>query len=94
MKIVQRIERILSRIEGGLLVLFLTAMVVLTFLQIVLRAFHTYGHFQWANTVVGYLDWADPLGGFSWGFSTHRREQTHQDRRYVRTATHPVASLP
>ena len=61
MKIVQRIERVLSRIEGGLLVLFLTVMVVLTFLQIVLRAFNTYGHFHWANTVMGYLDWAEPL---------------------------------
>ena len=61
MKILQRIERLLSRVEGGLLVLFLTTMVVLTFLQIVLRAFHAYGHLQWANTLMGYLDWAEPL---------------------------------
>lgn len=61
MKILQRIERVLSRMEGGLLVLFLTVMVVLTFFQIVLRAFHTYGHFQWANSAVGWIDWAEPL---------------------------------
>ena len=61
MKILQRIERVLSRMEGWLLVLFLTVMVVLTFLQIMLRAFHIYGHFQWANTAMGYLDWAEPL---------------------------------
>jgi len=61
MKILQRIDRILSRIEGRLLVLFLTVMVILTFVQIVLRAFHTYGHFQWANSAMGCLDWAEPL---------------------------------
>lgn len=61
MKTLQRLERSLGRIEGALLVLFLTVMVVLTFAQIVLRAFHTYGHFQWANAAVGCLDWAEPL---------------------------------
>lgn len=61
MKILQRIEKVLSRAEGGLLVLFLTVMVALTFVQIMLRAFHIYGHFQWANTLMGYLDWAEPL---------------------------------
>jgi TRAP-type C4-dicarboxylate transport system permease small subunit len=61
MKILQRIERGLTRIEGGLLVLFLTAMIVLTFLQILLRAFHGYGHLQWANVLMGHLDWAEPL---------------------------------
>jgi TRAP-type C4-dicarboxylate transport system permease small subunit len=61
MKILQRMEKLLGRVEGALLVLFLTVMVVLTFLQIVLRAFHTYGHFQWANSAAGYIDWAEPL---------------------------------
>lgn len=61
MKILQRLETVLGRVEGALLVLFLTVMVVLTFLQIVLRAFHTYGHFQWANSAMGTIDWAEPL---------------------------------
>jgi len=61
MKTMQRIEKILSRIEGGLLILVLTVMVVLTFLQVMLRAFHVHGQFQWANTVMGYFDWAEPL---------------------------------
>jgi TRAP-type C4-dicarboxylate transport system permease small subunit len=61
MKILQRIERLLTHIEGWLLILFLTTMIVLTFTQIVLRAFHVYGHSQWANIVVGHLDWVEPL---------------------------------
>jgi C4-dicarboxylate transporter, DctQ subunit len=61
MKTMQRIEKILSRIEGGLLILFLTVMVALTFLQVMLRAFHVHGHFQWANAVMGYFYWAEPL---------------------------------
>jgi len=59
MKLLQRIDNILGRIEGGFVVLFLTAMVVLTFIRITLRALHVHGHFQWANAVMGYFDWAE-----------------------------------
>jgi TRAP-type C4-dicarboxylate transport system permease small subunit len=61
MIILHHIDRAIRRVEGGLLVLFLSLMVCLTFLQIVLRAFHIYGRFQWANALMGYLDWTEPL---------------------------------
>ena len=61
MKLLQRIDRAIRRAEGGLIIVFLSLMVSLTFLQIVLRAFHVYGRFQWANSLMGYLDWTEPL---------------------------------
>jgi TRAP-type C4-dicarboxylate transport system permease small subunit len=61
MKRLQRIDRAIRRLEGGLLILFLSLMVSLTFLQIVIRGFHIYGRFQWANSLTGYLDWTEPL---------------------------------
>lgn len=61
MNVLQRIDRALGRMEGWFLVFFLALMVILTFLQVVLRAFHIYGHFHWANALMGRLDWAGPL---------------------------------
>jgi TRAP-type C4-dicarboxylate transport system permease small subunit len=61
MILLQRIDRAIRRAEGGLLILFLSLMVTLTFLQITLRAFHVYGRFEWANSLMGYLDWTEPL---------------------------------
>jgi TRAP-type C4-dicarboxylate transport system permease small subunit len=61
MKRLQRIDRAIRRIEGGLLILFLSLMVSLTFVQVALRGFHIYGRFQWANFLMGYLDWTEPL---------------------------------
>jgi TRAP-type C4-dicarboxylate transport system permease small subunit len=61
MKILHRIDRAIRRIEGGLLILFLSLMVSLTFLQVVLRGFHIYGGFHWANSLMRHLDWTEPL---------------------------------
>lgn len=61
MELVKRIDKAIRRVEGGLLILFLSLMVILTFLQIVLRAFHVHGRFQWANAFMGQLDWTEPL---------------------------------
>lgn len=55
------IDETLARIEGWLTVLFLSLMVLLTFLQVVLRAFHAYGHLSWANALLGRLDWSEPF---------------------------------
>ena len=61
MKILHHIDRAVRRVEGWLLIVFLSLMVCLAFLQIVLRAFHLYGRFQWAGALMGYLDWTEPL---------------------------------
>jgi TRAP-type C4-dicarboxylate transport system permease small subunit len=61
MKHLERIDRAIRRMEGGLLILFLSLMISLTFLQIVLRGFRTYGGFQWAGSLMGWLDWTEPL---------------------------------
>lgn len=55
------LDKSLAKLEGLLVVLFLWTMVLLTFVQVCLRAFYTYGDFQWANTLIGYLYWSDPL---------------------------------
>lgn len=61
MKWLRRIDRALARVEGWLIIIFLTLMVSLTFLQIVLRSLFTHAHFQWANAVMGQIDWTEPL---------------------------------
>jgi TRAP-type C4-dicarboxylate transport system permease small subunit len=61
MNLVKRCDKAFARLEGWLLVLFLTAMVILTFLQVTLRALFIYGHAHWANSLMGQIDWAEPL---------------------------------
>jgi TRAP-type C4-dicarboxylate transport system permease small subunit len=61
MNVVRQIDRVLGRLEGWLLVLFLAAMVTLTFLQVALRALFIYAHMHWANSFMGQIDWAEPL---------------------------------
>lgn len=61
MPILNRIDRALGRVEGWLLVLFLAIMVILTFLQVILRALFIYAHLPWANSLMGQMDWAEPL---------------------------------
>jgi TRAP-type C4-dicarboxylate transport system permease small subunit len=36
-------------------------MVVLTFLQVSLRALYTHAHLPWANSLMGDLDWSEPF---------------------------------
>jgi TRAP-type C4-dicarboxylate transport system permease small subunit len=61
MNVVRQIDRAIGRLEGWLLVLFLTAMVTLTILQVALRALFIYAHLHWANSFMGQIDWAEPL---------------------------------
>jgi TRAP-type C4-dicarboxylate transport system permease small subunit len=55
------IDNLLARIEGWLIVLMLWLMVLLTFIQVGLRSLYTYGHFQWANALLGHIDWSGPF---------------------------------
>lgn len=61
MKILNRIDHLLARIEGWLIVGMLWAMVVLTFVQVALRSLYAYGRFQWANQLLGQMDGTGPL---------------------------------
>ena len=61
MKILQAVDRVIARVEGWCIVLFLSLMVALTFLQVILRGLYTHGHLQWANALLGHVDWAEPL---------------------------------
>jgi TRAP-type C4-dicarboxylate transport system permease small subunit len=36
-------------------------MVVLTFLQVSLRALYTHAHMEWANVLMGHITWTEPL---------------------------------
>lgn len=55
------LDRLIARIEGGFIIAFLTGMLGFTFLQVILRAFYTFGHFQWANLLLGHIDWGEPF---------------------------------
>ncbi len=54
-------DRVLARIEGWLIITFLWLMVIFTFIQVCLRGLYTHGHLQWANSLMGHLDWSEPF---------------------------------
>jgi len=54
-------DKILARFEGWLIITFLWLMVIFTFIQVCLRGLYTHGHFQWANSLMGHLDWSEPF---------------------------------
>ena len=54
-------DKIIARIEGWLIIMFLWLMVIFTFVQVCLRALYTHGHVQWANCLMGHLDWSEPF---------------------------------
>ncbi len=51
----------IARIEGWIIIVFLWFMVILTFLQVSLRGLYTHAHLEWANAMMGYLDWSESL---------------------------------
>lgn len=61
MQLLKTIDRAIARVEGWCIVLFLSLMIFLTFLQVILRGLYTHGHVQWANTLLGHVDWSDPF---------------------------------
>jgi len=61
MKTLARIDKAIARFEGWLLILFLSLMVFLTFIQVMLRSLFIYTHMGWANDFMGSLDWAEPF---------------------------------
>lgn len=54
-------DDLLARLEGWLIVGMLWLMVLLTFVQVALRSLYAYGHLQWANTLLGYIDGSGPF---------------------------------
>ncbi len=61
MNTLKQFDHILARLEGWLIILLLWLMVILTFIQVALRSLYTYGHFQWANDMLGHIDWSGPF---------------------------------
>jgi TRAP-type C4-dicarboxylate transport system permease small subunit len=61
MNILKWIDSLLARIEGWLIVLMLWLMLLLTFVQVGLRSLYAYGHFHWANAMLGYMDGSGPF---------------------------------
>ena len=60
MNVLRHIDKAFARVEGWLIVIFLWLMVILTFLRIILRTLYTHAHIQWANFILGQVDWAEP----------------------------------
>ena len=61
MAILKSINIFLKSIEAWLVVVFLSLMVFFTFLNVILRALYTHFQFQWANDVLGQMDWTEPF---------------------------------
>ena len=61
MNILKWLNKTIARLEGWLIVIFLGLMVSLTFIQVCLRGLYTHGNFQWANVLMGNLDWSEPF---------------------------------
>ena len=59
MKKFKSIDKAVEKVERWIIILSLTLMVVLTFLQVILRTLYTHAHIQWANTLLGHADWTD-----------------------------------
>lgn len=55
------IDWVIALAEGWLIIVFLGLMVTLTFLQVLLRDLFTFAHIQWANSVMGLMDWTEPM---------------------------------
>jgi TRAP-type C4-dicarboxylate transport system permease small subunit len=61
MKMLKRIDTILSRVEGWLVVVFLTTVISATSLLLILRFLYTHFHTGWASMLLAQLDWTDAL---------------------------------
>ena len=61
MKILRWIEKGFVRLEGWIIITFLWLMVIFTFIQVCLRGLYTHGHIQWANILMGHIDWTEPF---------------------------------
>jgi TRAP-type C4-dicarboxylate transport system permease small subunit len=61
MKVLKWIDKGLVRLEVWVIILFLSLMAIFTFIQVCLRGLYTHGHVQWANALMGHIDWSEPL---------------------------------
>jgi TRAP-type C4-dicarboxylate transport system permease small subunit len=61
MKALKWIDKGLVRLEVWVIIFFLSLMVIFTFTQVCLRGLYTHGHAQWANEMMGRIDWSEPL---------------------------------
>lgn len=61
MRFIEAFDRALARLEGWLLILLLWSMIILTFLQVVLRTLYVHLHQHWASVLMGRMDWAELL---------------------------------
>ena len=61
MILLKTIDKAIARIEGWLIIASVTLMVSLTFLHVILRALYRYANLQWANMLLGTIDWTEIL---------------------------------
>jgi len=61
MKVLKWIDKRLVSLERWVIISFLSLMVIFTFIQVCLRGLYTHGHVQWANELMGRIDWSEPL---------------------------------
>jgi TRAP-type C4-dicarboxylate transport system permease small subunit len=61
MKFLSYLDKGLARVEGWLIVIFLSLMVAFTFFHVILRSLYTHAHIQSANAILGHVDWTEPF---------------------------------
>ena len=61
MKILKSIDWVIEKVERWLVIASLTIMIVLIFFNVLLRSLYTHAHIQWANNLLGQVDWTEPF---------------------------------
>jgi TRAP-type C4-dicarboxylate transport system permease small subunit len=61
MPILNTIDRGLASLEKWLIVLFLSLMLLFSFVQVLLRGLYTHAHLQWANDWMAQIAWSEPF---------------------------------
>jgi TRAP-type C4-dicarboxylate transport system permease small subunit len=61
MKVLRHINQLIAKVENWLVVLSLSLMVGLTFLQVLLRVLYTHGHIQLASSLLSRFEWTEIL---------------------------------
>lgn len=61
MKVLRYINKLIAKAENWLIIISLTLMVFLTFLQVLLRTLYTHGNIQFASIILSRIEWSEIL---------------------------------
>lgn len=59
--ILKLLDKAFLHFERLIIIVLLGAMVTMASIQVVLRGLYTHGQFEWANSIIGHIDWSEPF---------------------------------